>query len=828
MRSTTPGTSRALSLLAAFVAASLVTGALLAGLFIPAVGATGAVTRSSVDYFNSLPADLSRPPLAEQSTMYAADGRTVIARFYDENRITVPLSRITPLMRKAIVAIEDSRFYEHGGVDPRGIVRAFINNQVSGDVQGASTLTQQYIKNYNVEKCVASDDRQCYLDAVAQSPARKLREMRIAIALEQQLKKDQILEGYLNIANFGDNTFGVEAASEYYFNVPASKLSLVQAATLAGLVQAPATYSPFQHPKAATTRRNEVLNRMLELKMISQQDLTKAMATPLKTTRHIPRNGCVTAGNAAYFCEYVIRTLQTDPAYAWLGKTEAQRLTTIKRAGLKIVTTLNPRVQQTASATVVKHIPVRDSSHVAAAAVTVEPGTGKVLAMAQNRIYLSDGKPGNTMINYSVDRTLGGSAGFATGSTFKPYTLATYLSEGKSLNDIVDGTKTSRPYTDFEACGSKLHGTKPYTFNNAGDGNERAMMPVQQATYDSVNTAFVDIESRVDLCDLAKVAGKLGVHLASPKQDCYQDKPATVALPTCLPSMTLGPLSISPLTMATAYAAFAADGKFCQARPVSAIMNKSGARQKVAGLACSQAISDDVAHGVTYALKKVLTQGTGSGLGISRPAAGKTGTSDQSANTWFVGYTPYLSTAVWVADPATYTRYAATSHQKPLHNIKINGKTYGVVYGATIAGAIWRDLMRGAVKGTPSQDWPNPPSSMLKGSGVRVPDVPGHVGGAGQRAADRVRFQGVDRRDRPRSGAGRHRGVHIALRRLDGSVRQFDHHQHQRRHPGRPRWRWRRRWRRRRRWWRWRRYRHGRHHHPPADHHRIARIRRPR
>lgn len=728
MRST-PGASRSLTLLVTFVAMSLVSGVLFAGLFIPAVGATGALTSSSVDYFNSLPADLSRPPLAEQSTMYAADGKTVIARFYDENRITVPLSRIAPVMRQAMIAIEDSRFYEHGGIDPKGVMRAFVNNQVGGGVQGASTLTQQYIKNYNVEKCIAAGDEECARRAVAKNEARKLQEMRTAIALEKQLTKDEILEGYLNIALFGDNTFGVEAASEYYFNTSASKLSLVQAATLAGLVQSPSTYSPFAHPDAATTRRNEVLGRMFALKMIDREQYDEARAEKLKTDRHEAQNGCITAGNMAYFCDYVYRTLQLDPAYSYLGKTEAQRRTALKRGGYKIITTLDPKIQNKSASLVTKQVPIKDKSKLAAAAVMVQPGSGKVLAMTQNRVYSLQTKRGETSINYAVDKAYGSSTGFATGSTFKPFTLATWLSKGKSLNDVVNASepRNGRPFSDFTSCGKRLRG-QTYHFSNA-EGGGKGAMTVLNATTNSVNTAYVDIESRLDLCDIVDTASKLGVHLASAptkgsRCSNYSDKNPLV-LPNCYPSLTLGPLSISPLTMATAYAAFAADGEFCESRPVAAITSSSGEPQKIAERSCRQAITPEVARGVTYGLKSVLAKGTGSGLGIGRPAAGKTGTADQSSNTWFVGFTPFLSTAVWVADPNTYPGHADTSGQRPLHGITVNGRHYRTIYGATIAGRIWSNIMKNASKGLPAKNWSGPPGSMFKSNGKSIPEVTG-------------------------------------------------------------------------------------------------------
>jgi membrane peptidoglycan carboxypeptidase len=278
-------------------------------------------------------------------------------------------------------------------------------------------------------------------------------------------------------------------------------------------------------------------------------------------------------------------------------------------------------------------------------------------------------------------------------------------------------------------------------------------MTVQEATYKSVNTAYVDILSRVDICDLVKTAGKLGVHLASapPKNfngtnECrndsykgftmnYDKNPLT--LPNCQPSVTLGAKSISPLTMAAAYAAFAADGKFCEPRPIVAIKDRSGKSLPVPAVKCTQALDPDVAHGVVYAMKKVLTQGTAAGKGIGVPAGAKTGTSDESGNTWLVGYSRSLSTAVWVADPNTYPKNypgLLESGQRPLHGIKIKGHYWPVVYGADIAGAIWQDYMKQAVKGRNNGNWEDPPGSMLKGSGKKVPNVIGHPVGAAQAA----------------------------------------------------------------------------------------------
>lgn len=725
------GPGRALGLLGVFLAVSLVSGALIAGLFLPAVGATGNITRASVDYFNSIPAEIKDAPLSEQSVMLANDGKTVLARFYEENRSIVPLSKISPAMQDAITSIEDSRFREHGGVDLQGLGRAALSNWLNeGDrVQGASTVTQQYVKNILVEAAVARGDKEGAKAAVDKNNARKLREIRMALQLEKRLTKDQILEGYLNIANFGDATYGVEAAAQYYFSTKASKLTIPQAATLAGLVQEPGYYSPVRHQKRALERRNVVLKRMLDTGRIQAPQYQKAVTAKLGLKPKVSSAGCIAArDNMAFFCSYVRRMIEIDPRFEALGKTEAERKNAINRGGYTIVTTIDPKLQKAAFKAVTKRIPVGDKSGVASAAVTVEAGTGKVLAMAQNKIYSpKESVLGRTEINYGVDSQYGGSVGFQTGSTFKPFTLATWLRKGNSTGDMVDASKTSRPYSDFKSCGQRLGSLQPYEFSNS-EGSAKGSMTVLNATKLSVNTAYVDIESRLDLCDIVDTAEKIGVHTAAPYgNDCSGKIKSTTRLPTCNPSLTLGPREISPVTMASAYAAFAANGTYCPPNPLVSIKDRAGKSVSFKVPECKKdALDEDVARGVTHTLKNVW-RGTASRVPPIRwPSAGKTGTTDRSMDTWFVGYTAQRSTAVWVGDPTIRkTKRCPNGCRKVLPRRTIGGQYYGNVYGATLAAPIWRDVMVVAQKGLPRVDWQRPPLSMTKGSGVRVPDVRG-------------------------------------------------------------------------------------------------------
>jgi membrane peptidoglycan carboxypeptidase len=676
---------------------------------LPLVASAGWAVNTGVDYFASLPDDLARPPLPQRSVLLASDG-SPITYFYDENRADVPLTAVAPVVQRAVVAIEDSRFFQHGGIDPKGLARAAVNDSAGGRVQGASTLTQQYVKNVLVEQATAAGDTSGAEAAVARTTARKVREMRIAIALEHQLSKNEILENYLNIAYFGGHTYGVEAAAERYFGVTAAALSLPQAATLAGMIAEPGSFDPARHQQAARARRDVVLARMLTQGMISQAEHDAAVAGPVVAKGRPPAHGCTAAGQDGYFCDYVFRSIVQDNAFAALGKTSAERMTSLNRGGLVIRTTLDATAQYAADQAVNGRVPPHDSSGLGAAAVTVEPGTGKVMAMVQNRTYSVTGGQGLTSVNYSTDSDLGGSTGFQTGSSFKPFTLAAWLEAGNSLKGTVDATKRPFAFRDFTSCGHHLRALKPYTPGNS-EGRETGKMSVLQATYDSVNVAYVDMESQLDLCDITNVATRLGVHLAMPDQECGEDHPTT-ALPSCVPSLTLGAKEIAPLTMAAAYAGFASGGIYCRPLAVASVTRAGPAPGAATPVAvphgqCSRALEPRIAHGVTAALTQVLTKGTAAGVGpLGRwPSAGKTGTTDGPYDTWFVGYTPQRSTAVWVADPGRSGSGGSYARQR-LGDITVNGSYYKIVYGASIAAPLWKDVMGPAMRGLPSVGWP--------------------------------------------------------------------------------------------------------------------------
>jgi membrane peptidoglycan carboxypeptidase len=292
------------SLLVAFVASAVVIGLLGAGLFIPTVGAAGALTRSSIDVFDSLPNEFTRAPVSQRSTILDAKGN-VIATPYHVNRVVVPLAQVAPIMRKAQVAIEDSRFYKHGGVDVRGVLRALVANASSTSIQGGSTLTQQYVKLLLEETALKSGDQAAAQAATARSGVtgvtRKLQELKFSIQLEKTMTKDQILQGYLNLVYYGDQAYGVEAAASHYFNKSAKDLNLPEAAMIAGLSQNPGTSDPVHDPDKALARCNVVLERMGQLGLISEKDLATAQAVPLEQMMHVTTtpNSCSASGDNA-------------------------------------------------------------------------------------------------------------------------------------------------------------------------------------------------------------------------------------------------------------------------------------------------------------------------------------------------------------------------------------------------------------------------------------------------------------------------------------------------------------------------------------------------
>ncbi|MFD9790356.1 transglycosylase domain-containing protein [Streptomyces sp. NPDC059070] len=661
---------------AKFVGVSVLSGAVLAGIALPAFGALGLAAKGTVEGFDEIPANLKTPPLSQRTTILDSKGGQ-IATVYSRDRTVVPLADISPYMQKAIVAIEDARFYEHGAIDLKGVLRALNKNATSGGVaQGASTLTQQYVKNVFVEE--AGDDPDKVAEATQQTLGRKVKELKYAIQVEEELGKKKILENYLNITFFGQQAYGVEAAAKRYFSKSAKDLTLEEAAMLAGIVQSPSRYDPVNDSTEAKKRRDTVLQRMADKKDISQAEADRAKATPIKLKVSKPKNGCITAvSGAGFFCDYVREVFLSDPVF---GKTKEERAKLWNQGGLTVRTTLDPQAQKSTQNSIKDH--VYQSDKVATAVTLVQPGTGRITAMGQSRPYGFGNH--ETQINFSVNKQMGGSNfGFPVGSTFKPFLAAAAIEGGKPPTQQYS-SPYEMPYpASIPTCSGKpWQNVANESLENENE-SEHGPYALKEAMAKSVNTYFVQMIGDVGLCPVSQMTDKLNV---------LQGNGAK--LPMVPSALTLGSTGISPLTMASAYAAFANRGTYCTPVAIESIKKADGKSLPVPQTKCSQAMSQNTADSINTLLRGVIDSGTGTQAGLQdRDNAGKTGTTDQRKNAWFVGYTPNMSGAVWVGSPLQNVE---------MENITIGGEYRDKVFGGQVPGPIWKDAMTGALSGLPS------------------------------------------------------------------------------------------------------------------------------
>ncbi|MFC6597018.1 transglycosylase domain-containing protein [Kitasatospora paranensis] len=652
---------------------SVLAGVLVAGVALPAVGALGLTAKDTADSFDNMPADFKTPALSQASLIYDNQGG-LIAKVYDRDRTILTQEQMAPVIRQAQVDIEDNRFYEHGAVDLKGVLRAVTKNAESGSAsQGASTLTQQYVKNVFVEQ--AGDDQQAFLDATRKSLGRKVQELKYAIKLEEELSKDQILTNYLNITFYGHQAYGIEAASNRYFSKSAKDLTLPEAAMLAGLVQNPSAYDPVLHPKAAQARRDTVINKMLEYKHISPDQAKEALAAPLGIKYQEPQNGCITAQSGmGFFCDYVRHVVKQDPVF---GKTAADRQKLWSQGGLKIYTTIDPDKQAAAYHAVTTKVYPTDP--VSAAISMVKPGTGEIVAMAQTRPYGLDAGKNQTVLNLNVDAVMGGGNGFAPGSTFKPILAAAALENGIPITQTYPA-ENKIPYPSMSTCDGTWRATGDTVQNESA--SEVGPYDMNTAMAKSVNTYFVELGKDVGLCPMRKMTNSLGI----------TTRASGATIPE-VPSAILGTLEVSPLKMAAVYATFAARGLHCDPIAISSVVSAEGKKLAVPKANCTQAMSESTADGVNTLLRSVTEKGTAAGISLDgRAFAGKTGTTDNRYAAWFDGYTPELAAAVWLGGP---------SGNFSMRNVTIGGIRRGAVYGADGPGPIWQAAMREAVKDLP-------------------------------------------------------------------------------------------------------------------------------
>jgi membrane peptidoglycan carboxypeptidase len=654
------------------VICGVIAGVVLAAAALPGVAGAGLGAKTAVDSFDGLPSELKTPPLPTNTNVLTADGQYVTS-FFDENRVPVTLSQVPVVMRHAMIAAEDARFYLHRGVDLRGVIRALVANHEAGHVtQGASTLTQQYVKRVLLQQATTPQEIQ---DAQGTTPGRKLREMRYAIALEQHLSKDQILERYLNIAYFGHQAYGIGAAAQVYFSEPVSKLTLAQSALLAGLVQSPTYYDPIAgHKNAARDRRDYVLDRMQELGYITaaQNRATRRM-TGLGLHPKTVASSCETPSvrihNWGFFCSWLTIWWQQQKAF---GSTPQERLEVLKHGGFTIKLSLDPKVQDVA-----QHASDADylrNDPRAKGIVLLDPHTGRVKAMAINRTFSSAPNPGGKRYPNTVFPLLTGnpanptSVGYQSGSTFKIFAIVAALQAGLPLSHKIKARSTYvTDYPDHTPgncggfyCPKNYEGAQPGTYD------------MRTGLRASINTFFVPLEldPRVGVTRVVDAATAMGIRL--------YPGPRRPGVPTGVnsadairadhrPTFTLGEGSnVYPLFVASAYGTLATRGIYCEPTPVLEIRDSHGNLVKTASTPrCRRVLPASVADAATDAARcpvgdQSLT-GTCHGLGgataasvgraLNRPVAGKTGSTPSDKAVWFAGFIPQLAAASFGANP---------------------------------------------------------------------------------------------------------------------------------------------------------------------------------
>ncbi len=682
---------------------SAIAGLLTMALVAPVAAVGSYATSAGMSIFDGLP-DYIKPVNASQaSTLYGTSKGepVVVATFYHENRISIDYDDMSPNIRNAVVATEDPRFFLHGGVDVLSLTRATLGVAATGlGGPGASTITMQYVKNSLVESANLSGDEEAIAAATAVTIDRKLREIRLAIALEAVATKKEILAGYLNLSFFGNQINGIEAASNYYFGVKAKDLTVPQAALLAAMLKAPNEYKPDEPENLpiAKIRRDYVIDNMRDEGYITSAEANAYKAEPVEPNITKAPTGCEANQQTAYFCDYVVWTIRNSPEF---GLAIEDRETLLRRGGLEIYSTMDIELQNTTDKVVKREMPVDNEWNLGAASVSVEVGTGRVLAMSQNRVFDQnvDEDPTTTSVNYSTDKAYGGSSGFQTGSTYKIFVLAEWLSKGFLLGDRVDARKKEWNAEEFSArCGGLVGVWEPQNSNDEKYINENVL----RSTARSINTAFVSMAAQLDLCDIRDMAQRLGVQRADGNELSY------------VPSSVLGTNELSALSLAGAMAGFANQGVYCSPVAIDRVIVRStGIEMRVPTTRCTQAMTPEVAAAATYAFEQVITGGTGTRSRIDDdvPIAGKTGTSDSSVQTWMTGYSSEVATAAWVGN---------VSGAVKVDNTSVRG-----LFGGAVRHEIWRKVMTRANKLYGGSAFPTPPEIYLGASNVIMPNVNG-------------------------------------------------------------------------------------------------------
>lgn len=662
-------------------------GVLVAGVMFPTVGGIGLLSNQTSDTVDSVSAELAQGQVPQTSVMLDAAG-TPIAYFWDQRRTPVAGNQISEAMKLAIISIEDKRFYQHQGVDYRGTLRAALTNAGGGTTQGASTLTQQYVKNYLL-LVVAQNDAE-RRQATETTPARKLREIRIALALDKQLGKDEILTRYLNIVPFGQGAYGIQSAAQTYFGVNAVDLTIPQSAMLAGMVQS-SSVTPYSNADAVLARRNVVLDTMQTNGVLTATDTATAKATPLGVLPEprVPGNGCIGAGDRGFFCDYALQYLATA------GIDAAQ----VKKGGYVIKTTLDPQVQNSVKSSVNLDV-AANKPQVANIMDVVQPGQDvhKVLAMASSRTYGLDGAAGQTVL----PQTFTG-VGDGAGSVFKIFTTAAAMVKGLGINAILP-TPTRLEVKGFGSSDG-ANGCPPNTycvqnFNN----NYKQAYTVTDALAQSPNTAFVDLITKTGVTPTVDMAVNLGMRsLATPGSAPTKDNPnrsvAEQVKADNSASFTLGVNQVNMLELANVGATLSSGGKWCPPTPIDSVTTADGKPVTLKTEPCAQVVPSGLANTLANALSKDDIDGTSANaakqVGWNFPTSGKTGTTESFKSAAFLAFTNTIAAANIVFDDSPTPQ-----------GIRVNGfvpsscgtPNCGNITGGTTAAHTWYTAMKPVVE----------------------------------------------------------------------------------------------------------------------------------
>jgi len=625
-------------------------GSVLAGLLVgvgvtPVLAVAGVGTSSAIGVFDSMPEYIEIGDLPQRNEIWAYRGGQPVhlANVWAQNRQELTLDQISDTLEHAAVDGEDKRFYETGGVDATSMVRSLVSVIAAGGKggSGGSTLTMQLVRNIKIQQAselpTEAERDAGYKEATKRSANRKLAEMKLAIGLAKEYSKQEILTAYLNIAYFGDQTYGVQSAAQHYYGKDATDLSPAEAASLIAIVQWPERrdLSTPSHYDDNVARRDVILRSMHDQGHLTRAELTEALASkPADYVRiTAPQQGCeAVARGAEFFCDYAVRVAQELPQ---LGPTEERREDAWRKGGYRIQTTLDLDLNGQQKDLLDRYDPASESRFALGATLdTVEAGTGRVLTMAQNTDYdRSDRAPATaTSLNYATDHAYGGSSGFQVGSTYKMFTLLAWLAAGKSPDALVNGTRHAQ--STWTQCGQTI--TAFWDPKNDSPG-QTGPYTVRAATAQSVNAAYASMAAQLDLCDIRDVAASLGVHPAR-----GGDLPAN-------PAAVLGTTSIAPLTMAAAYAGIANGGVYCAPVVVDQVTDRDGKQLGGQPKTCRQAVSPTVASTAFEVMQGAFRGGTASGGQTPDGATlfGKTGTTDAADQIWLVGGTKRAVTAYW-------------------------------------------------------------------------------------------------------------------------------------------------------------------------------------